>query len=167
MSTRQALSSDTEAVAALFDQYRVFYGKPSDPGLARSFIAERMRLHESVIFLAEAADAHKGKPNPAGFVQLYPSFSSMSAARIYVLNDLFVAQDHRRRGVAQQLMQAAQAFAHSAGAHAMCLSTDKGNHTAQALYESLGWERDHTYFYYGFTVPRAAPAAPEAQGIGP
>ncbi len=156
MTIRRANPNDIDAVAALFDEYRVFYGKPSDLGLARNFIAERMRLNESVIFLAEMPDAKSGRPSPVGFVQLYPSFSSVSAARIYVLNDLFVAEVHRRSGLAQQLMNAAQVFAQGAGAHAMRLSTDKGNRQAQALYESLGWERDQTYFLYDFVIQSAA-----------
>ena len=151
MQVRRARQSDIDVVAALFDQYRVFYGKASDIPLARNFISERMRLQESVLFLAETP-AKTGAKSAAGFVQLYPSFSSVSAARIYVLNDLFVAEEHRRAGVARQLMHAAQGFAQVAGAHAMRLSTDKANHAGQALYESLGWERDEVYFYYGLTI---------------
>lgn len=152
MFIRQASSNDIDAVAALFDQYRVFYGKRSDAPRARHFIAERLRLNESVIFLAQTSSIEDGAPGPAGFVQLYPSFSSVSAARIYVLNDLFVAEAQRRLGLARQLMQAAQTYAHAAGAKAMRLSTDRSNHPAQSLYESLGWTPDEAYLHYEFAL---------------
>src|SRR5699024_1959233 len=76
---------ELEPVASLFDAYRVFYGQPGNPVLARAFVRERMRCGESVIFLACRPDAAA-----IGFTQLYPSFSSISASRAFILNDLFV-----------------------------------------------------------------------------
>ncbi|MFV1979747.1 MAG: hypothetical protein ACC655_01210, partial [Rhodothermia bacterium] len=73
---------DLDVLVPLFDAYRVFYEQPSDPERARTFLTARMRMGESTIFLA-GLDGE-----PAGFVQLYPSFSSVSTARIWILNDL-------------------------------------------------------------------------------
>lgn len=147
MNIRAAQIDDLEAIAALFDQYRVFYGKPSDICLARAFIGERMHKAESVILVAEAAGGEL-----AGFVQLYPGFSSVSAARIYVLNDLFVGHAHRRQGVGRLLLEAAHRFAQEAGAARLSLSTATSNHPAQTLYESLGWIRDQEFHHYTLAV---------------
>lgn len=147
MHVRTADADDLEAVAALFDQYRTFYGKPADIDLARAFIGERMHKAESVILVADIPTGPL-----AGFVQLYPSFSSVSAARIYVLNDLFVGRAHRCRGVGRLLLEAAHRFAQQAGAHGLSLSTAISNHPAQALYESLAWVRDREFLHYTLAI---------------
>ena len=69
-------------VAPLFDLYRQFYEQPPDLEGAREFVRERLERGESVIFLARAGE------RPAGFTQLYPSFSSVSMRRLWNLKDL-------------------------------------------------------------------------------
>ncbi|HJS34588.1 MAG TPA: GNAT family N-acetyltransferase [Pseudoxanthomonas sp.] len=122
-----------DVVARLFDHYRGFYGQPSDPALARDFIRERMERDESVILLAWVDDA------AVGFTQLYPAFSSVSASRVWILNDLLVLPEARRKGVARALLSAAADFAHADGALRLELETDHDNATAQALYRAMGW----------------------------
>lgn len=134
MDVRRATIDDVEAIAPLFDQYRSFYQQPSDPALAQRFIAERLQRGESVVLVAEA----DGKA--VGFTQLFPSFSSVGAARIWILNDLYVDAAARRMGVARALLQAAADFARADGARRLELETDHGNDSAQALYRRLGWE---------------------------
>jgi ribosomal protein S18 acetylase RimI-like enzyme len=147
MHIRTAEVDDLDAVAVLFDQYRSFCGKPTDVSLARDFIEGRMHKAESVILVAEDSSG-----TLAGFVQLYPSFSSVSAARIFVLNDLFVDGAFRHRGVGRLLLKAAHRFAQEAGAVSLSLSTAISNHPAQALYESLGWVRDEEFHHYTLAV---------------
>jgi ribosomal protein S18 acetylase RimI-like enzyme len=131
---RRATVDDVDAIAPLFDQYRMFYQQPSDPALAQRFIGERLQRDESVIFLAEVG----GKV--AGFTQLFPSFSSVRAGRAFVLNDLYVDIAARRLGVARALLQAAADFARADGAIRLELETDPDNRSAQALYRHMGWE---------------------------
>jgi GNAT superfamily N-acetyltransferase len=103
---------------------------------------ERLERAESVIFLAfEGAAA-------IGFTQLYPSFSSGAMARIFILNDLFVTPEARRRGVGSALLQAAADFGRSAGAVRLVLSTEINNRTAQSVYERIGWKRDIVFCVY-------------------
>ena len=134
MNVRRATVEDVDAVAPLFDLYRTFYEQPSDLALAHRFIGERLQQGESVIFLAEV----DGKA--VGFIQLFPSFSSVGATRIWILNDLYVDAAARRQGVAQALLQAASEFARADGARRLELETDHSNDSAQALYRRLGWE---------------------------
>ena len=73
----------------------------------------------------------------------------MRAARVWVLNDLYVDADARRHGVAQALLDAAADFARDDGAIRLELETTPDNRTAQALYESGGWQRyDDTLRYH-------------------
>lgn len=144
ISVRQAVLSDLAVLAPLFDGYRQFYGRASDVAAAESFLRERFNHGESVVFLAQAEGA------PVGFTQLYPSFSSVSMARTFVLNDLFVAPSHRRTGVGSALLRAAVEYARSLEAIRVTLNTDKGNASAQAVYESQGWKRDQEFYVYHF-----------------
>lgn len=145
-SVRQAGLSDLEALVPLFDTYRRFYGQPGDLALARTFLHERLASLQSAILIAEQNGA------AVGFAQLYPSFSSTRAQRIYVLNDLYVAPEAREGGVGRALMEAAAEFGRRAGAARLALSTQRTNRTAQALYESCGWVRDEEFLHYGLKL---------------
>ena len=138
---------DVSLVAPLFDSYRQFYDEPPDAELAAAFIRDRLRANESVIFLAESSG--EGSVEALGFVQLYPSFSSVSVFRIWVLNDLFVTPAARGRGVGRALMEAARQHAIQTGAKRLTLETTAENRTAWSLYEDLGYVRhaDSTRFY--------------------
>jgi ribosomal protein S18 acetylase RimI-like enzyme len=134
--------SDLDDLAPLFDGYREFYGQRSDPTEARAFLRERIERDESAIYLAYAGR------EAAGFTQLYPSFSSVSLKRLWILNDLFVRTDIRRGGVGRALLERARLHAVETGAKGLVLSTGVGNKAAQALYESCGWRRDDEFFQY-------------------
>lgn len=139
----RATAADVDRVAPLFDAYRQFYGLPSDLRLCRQFLAERLGRDESVVLLAS-------DPGGAalGFVQMYPTFSSLRAARTFVLYDLFVDPAARERGVGRRLMQAAAEEGRRRGAVSLVLSTAKANDRAQRLYESLGWVREEEFYEY-------------------
>ena len=158
MLVRFAVANDLEQVSGLFDQYRTFYGQTPDLALAREFVGERMQRSESVILVAQAANSEL-----AGFTQLFPGFSSVSAARTFILNDLFVSPGYRRQGVARMLLKAAQAFAFKAKALHLSLSTEITNHPAQALYQSLGWVKDQEFQYFSLAV--GANTAPEPASL--
>lgn len=145
-SIRTATVHDLAALAPLFDAYRQFYGQDTDLQRARAFLAERFAHHESLILLAE----HDGEAT--GFTQLYPLFSSVRTARVYLLNDLFVASSARRHGVARALLTAAAEHARALGAAGLSLSTALDNAPAQALYESLGWVRDRQFCEYSLAL---------------
>ena len=110
VTVRQATLADLDALAALFDAYRRFQGRPADLAAARDFLRSRFEHEESIVFIAEVGGV------PAGFAQLYPSFSSVALRRVYILNDLFVDASARRRHVASRLLEAVEAYAWSFGA---------------------------------------------------
>jgi GNAT superfamily N-acetyltransferase len=70
------------------------------------------------------------------------------------LNDLFVAEDARRRGVGAQLLRAARDHALRTGAARLALSTAVTNTKAQALYERDGWRRDTAFLHYEYELPK-------------
>src|SRR5262245_25073805 len=118
---RQAVLSDIEALASLLDQYRQFYGRESDLQVVREFFLVRFNHGESVLFIAyEVGEL-------AGFVQLYPSFSTASLARTFILNDLFVSENCRRKKVGVLLLEATTDFVKSLNAVQLTLSTAATN----------------------------------------
>ena len=139
---RPATLDDLDQLVPLFDAYRQFYGQHSDLIVARQFLNDRLTRNESVVLVAE-----NGGGTAIGFVQLYPTFSSILAAPMYVLSDLFVTPEVRRRGVGTLLLQSAVETARATGAVRLELATAITNVSAQRLYESLGWQRDEFRLY--------------------
>ena len=154
IQVRPAKLADLPAVAALFDSYRQFYEQPPALEAAVAFIRARMENGESTILVAEdtTATTTATASSPLGFCQLYPSFCSVEMAPIFVLYDLFVTPTARGVGVGKALLLAAHDHAAAQGAKRLDLTTAKTNHTAQALYESLGWVRDDVFYAYNLRV---------------
>ena len=132
-----------DVLAPLFDHYRQFYGMKPDLAGARTFLAGRMRAKESVVFLA-LDEAENG----LGFVQLYPSFSSVSMKRLWILNDLFVDKSARRKGLAEALIRQCIQLAKETKSSGLVLETAGDNLAAQRLYEKLGWRREKEFLTY-------------------
>lgn len=136
LTTTRATLDDLDTLAPLFDAYRRFYDQPADLALAREFIVQRLQRNESVAFIARD-DNHRA----LGFTQLFPMFSSVRAARTWILNDLYVDPDARRHGVGEALLDAAAQFARSERAIRLELETMPDNITAQSLYRAQGWQQ--------------------------
>lgn len=138
---RQATTEDLHEAARLFDAYRQFYGQPTDVRAAHDFLADRLRERQSMLLVVEGDDAL------LGFAQLYPMFSSVRMASIWILNDLYVVPEARRHGVGRLLLHASAAAAQAAGATRIVLETGRANVPARALYRAAGWEEDDTQWY--------------------
>ena len=142
ITVRQAVLSDLAELAKLFNEFREFQGERSDLAAAHQFLQARFDHGESVIFVAQDQNL------PVGFAQLYPSYSSLSLKRVFVLNDLFVHESGRRKGVATELLAAVEAYASSLGAVRVTLNVARTNKSGQALYEARGWSQDSQFFMY-------------------
>ncbi|WP_295772566.1 GNAT family N-acetyltransferase [uncultured Mucilaginibacter sp.] len=127
---------EVNLVSDLFDQYRVFYKQPSDKAASTSFLSQRLSNKESVIFVAL-----NEVNQPVGFTQLYPKYSSARLSKNWILNDLYVDEAYRKRGIGKQLIKTAMAFGIQTGATFIQLETQKENYTAQSLYKAIGFEQ--------------------------
>jgi GNAT superfamily N-acetyltransferase len=83
-----------------------------------------------------------------GFTLVYPTFSTVSLSRIWLLNDLFVEFNYRGQGIAAALMARVEADARQAGATRVFLRTAHDNTGAQALYEGRGYVHDEVFRRY-------------------
>jgi len=144
---REASSGDLPALGRLFDEYRQFYKLSTDVERATEYITARLAAGDSIVLVAvdESGELR-------GFTQLYPTWCSLLAGPVYVLYDLYVPPRARRRGVARALLEAAARRAGRDGKLRMTLSTANTNVNAQALYESLGWERDNEFYVYNLSI---------------
>lgn len=146
-TVRRATLQDLDRLVPLFDAYRQFYGQQMDLVIARQFLKVRVERDESVVLVAEDSDG-----GVIGFVQLFPTFSSILAARMYLLSDLFVVPAARHRGVGTRLLKSAVETAQASGAVGLELATAITNTSARKLYEKLGWKRDDEFHVYGFPL---------------
>ena len=151
---RRARPGDVEGVARLFEGYRAFYKCPPAPEDARRFIGDRVAAGDSAILVA--VEVSGPAEECVGFVQLYPAFSSLRMAPVWILNDLYVDAGHRGKGIAKRLMLAAKAHADATGACGLSLETAPDNSAARLLYESLGYSIDDSMLHYVLDWKRPA-----------
>ena len=137
-----------DLLAPLFVKYREFYGQLPYPDSSRAFLEKRLKRDESVIYLA-LPDNDSTKV--MGFCQLYPSFSSLSLKRVWIVNDIYVAEDYRRMLVADNLMREAKKMARQTHAVRLRVSTSNDNEVAMKTYESMGFRPDTEFKSY--TLP--------------
>jgi GNAT superfamily N-acetyltransferase len=145
MTTRKAVLPDIENLSRLFDKYRVFYEKQSDLTSVEHFLTERIRKEESAIFITENSENKL-----VGFVQLYPIFSSTKLQRLWLLNELFVDECFRGKGISIQLIARSKEFCKETKACGLLLETSKTNEIANNLYLKTGFCLDQEHNFYSW-----------------
>ncbi|WP_043308401.1 GNAT family N-acetyltransferase [Pseudomonas sp. ML96] len=140
----QATLEHLDLLTPLFIKYREFYGELPFPDSSRKFLETRIKRKESIIYLALADDEDK----LLGYCQLFPSYSSLSLKRVWILNDIYVAEDARRMLVADRLLQTAKQMAKETNAVRMRVATSISNEVAQKTYESIGFREDTKFKNY-------------------
>ena len=125
--------------------YCDFYtASPADDdlvALATALIADPE--HEGVQLIARDPDGRA-----VGFATVYWSWSTTDAIRIGVMNDLFVAEDRRGQGVADQLIDACRTESARRGARRLSWQTAPDNRRAQTVYERVGATRERWIDYW-------------------
>ncbi len=136
--------ADLDALLPLMRGYCDFYRvAPSDEALlllCRALISNPQAHGFQLL-------ARHENQRAVGFATVYWSWSTLSASRIGVMNDLFVQDDARRGGVGAGLIEACKHRAGEGGATEIVWQTAKDNFTAQALYEQVGGIRSEWIDY--------------------
>jgi GNAT superfamily N-acetyltransferase len=136
MAIREATELDVPALMPLLRGYCDFYNaKPSDEGLERMARAVIAAPRQEA-FLIVSEDDRTGEI--VGFAACGWKWSSLRAARIVVLEDLFVADHARGRGHADALIELTADIARRHGAPAVTWLTALDNRRAQAVYDRVG-----------------------------
>jgi GNAT superfamily N-acetyltransferase len=130
-------AEEFEALVPMIAAYQRFYEVPDpDDERNRVFFRRFLAPSDDGLLLAARVDSEL-----AGYACLYWTFSSLSAEEVVLMNDLYVAEEHRSAGVGRALIDVAAAVARDRGAGHLEWATAPDNERAQRLYDATGAER--------------------------
>jgi GNAT superfamily N-acetyltransferase len=134
MAIRPGTEDDLPSVVPLLRAYCEFYesSPPQDDLVALAAKLIDGPDAEGMLFVADEGGG------PIGFATVDWKWSTTRAARIAVMEDLYVAPEARGRGVADSLIEACAGRARELGAPVMTWMTAPDNHRAQAVYDRSG-----------------------------
>jgi len=145
IAIHQVTNEHLQQLVILFNEYRVWYGQPSDIEGAEKFLRARMTQQDSVVY-----GAFEEKDTMVGFTQLYPLYSSTRLGRLWLLNDLYVSPKHRGQGISVHLIDRAKDLATETEAVGVMLETEKSNDIGNNLYPRTGFvlEEDFNHYFW-------------------
>lgn len=152
MDVRPVTEAEFDALLALVADYQRFYaGTARDDAHNAAFFGRFIAPSErGMLIAAYDADAPAGAA-PAGYACLYWTYSSVSAADVVLMNDLYVCPERRGGGVGEALVAATVEIARERGASHVRWFTALDNRRAQRLYERMVAERS-AWFEYEIAV---------------
>ena len=142
--------ADLPELLQLMRGYSDFYEvNPSDDdllALSRELIASPER--DGVQLIARDDDGRA-----IGFATVFWTWSTLSASRIAVMNDLFVTPDARGGGAADALIAACAERAREHRATSLDWQTARDNGRARKVYDRIGGEADDRWVDYTLALP--------------
>jgi GNAT superfamily N-acetyltransferase len=150
---RPVTEADLEDLLPLMRGYCEFYEVgPSDDdlrALSRTLIDDPER--EGVQLIARDPEGRA-----VGFATIFWTWTTLSASRLAVMNDLFVAEDARGGGAADALIAACAERCRARGVGSLEWQTAHDNLRAQAVYDRVGAKRDERWLDYSLGVSPGA-----------
>jgi GNAT superfamily N-acetyltransferase len=135
----QAADTELAALVPLFGAYREFFAGRSDFAQSRRFLEERFASQDSVVFIARTGR------ELAGFIQLYPLWSSWYCSRIWFLSDLYVTESNRKRGFGRRLVERVLAYARETNASSVMVELPHREPHLREFYAKLGFQEDRLF----------------------
>jgi ribosomal protein S18 acetylase RimI-like enzyme len=127
-------------LARLMDGYRTHFGSASDPEGVLAWLQERIGTTGLTAYLAWAPRGSRAGPEAVGMAVVVRSPASFSLSDYWNVRDLFVAVEHRRRGVARALLDEIVRRATTARVPRLAVQTDEDNAAALSLYRDFGFQ---------------------------
>jgi GNAT superfamily N-acetyltransferase len=132
---------DLPLLLPMLRSYCEFYDvEPRDDRLVALCRALIDDPQEGSQLIARRLEAEDEIGDPVGFATIFWTWQTLDAARIGVMNDLFVVPDERGRGVGRSLIERCRGLCRKRGAKKLVWETAPDNRTAQRLYDSTGAE---------------------------
>ena len=125
---------EIQALAEVFDLYRVHYGESPDVSRAARWLDENLGSGSLRAFVGEDGGTL------VGFALTMEVPASLRLGRFWLIRDLFVLPAHRRLGVGRALLASVHAAAIEAGALRLVVQTEDDNDPAIRLYAGCGFE---------------------------
>lgn len=117
----------------LFDEYRQHFGANPAPDAVAAWLRDQVVEERERIYLSgDGSRAH-------GICSVVVMPAALTLRTVWLIRDLFVAENMRRGGVAQGLLEHVADEARAAGAHRLALQTDLANERALNLYAKCGF----------------------------
>lgn len=136
-------AGDFEELLPLIAAYQRFYEvEDVDDERNRAFFRRFLAPSDDGLLLGARSEGRL-----VGYACLYWHFSSLEACESVLMNDLYVDDAVRGRGVGRALIEAAAAVAREREVPFVEWSTAPDNETAQRLYDSTGAERTEWFSY--------------------
>ena len=115
--------------AALFDEYRQYYGaNPAGHAVVAEWMLDQVRSSRARIYVAGTETVTQG------ICSVVAAPAALTLRTVWLIRDLYVAPSARRRGVARALIAQVAQDARTAGAHRLSLQTETSNVRAIELY---------------------------------
>jgi GNAT superfamily N-acetyltransferase len=144
-SISSVTEEDLDELLPLMRGYADFYGvSPTDEqllSLSRTLIADP--VNEGIQFIAR-----DNAGRAIGFATVFWLWSTLSASRVGLMNDLFVAPEGRGSGAAEALIERCRRACLERGATKLTWQTAKDNARAQKLYDRIGGHREEWLDYW-------------------
>ena len=143
-----ATLDDVRDLVPLFDDYRTFHNQESDIESAKLFLSERLKANEATIYIARNNENNV----LVGYTYLYKIYSNHSMKTVVILNDLYIHETLRGKGIGQLLIQKAIDYAKEQGAKSLNLSAFSSNLLAKRLYEHLGFVKESGFDHFSLKL---------------
>ncbi|HEY8814291.1 MAG TPA: GNAT family N-acetyltransferase [Candidatus Dormibacteraeota bacterium] len=143
VEVRPLREPELDQVLPLIAGYQAFYGAKPDDERNRRFFSRFLHPSEDGLLLGAWTGG-----TLVGFATLYWFFSSTKAAQSVLMNDLFVQEGTRGKGIGRALIQEALDEARRRGAAHLEWFTAPDNARAQRLYDSVPGAAQSTWLAY-------------------
>ena len=136
---RLAAEADVDSILAMMSEYYAGEGYPFDPAASRDAVARLIREPAAGrLWIVEDARA------PVGYVALTLGYSLEYLGRDAFLDELYVRESHRGRGIATGAMDLVESTCRALSIRALHLEVERDN-PARSLYDRRGFV-DHDRF---------------------
>ena len=135
---RKAAVADAPQVVELIGEFAAFEKLEREFRITESDLTEVVFGAKAFVYLLVAASENR----LSGFALLYPKFASFRGERSLYLEDLYVRQNERGKGLGLALLKAAAKFAQANGFRRLDWQALKWNTSAIEFYRKIGAESD-------------------------
>lgn len=139
---REAATSDLNAMTGLLcELFSIESDFNPDIRRQRQGLADLMQSRDATLLVAVTGS------DIVGMCTLQPLISTAEGGKVGLVEDLVVAESHRKAGVGRMLLKEIEAIARNQGMSRLQLLSDRHNESASAFYEHLNWVRTNMIAY--------------------
>ena len=140
INIKKILEENICDLAEIFDEYQIFYKQTPNQINNLQFLKDVIK--NGAIFHVAYINQ-----KAVGFTGVYFSYSSVSAKKIAIINNLFVLSDNRKYGIGKKIMKSTIAYLKNSGISHIRWCTQQNNIKAQKFYQEFSDNRSQWLHY--------------------